>query len=103
MSSSGLVPDPVPAGGKVSTDFSTNPTFAALGFSISDPHYYLYEVANLVGATCGHTAGITLYRLEAHGDLDGDAELSTFSMEVGVDAQGSLRRSPSFDVKNELE
>ncbi len=102
VSSSGLVPTPVPNGSKVRTDYASNETFKQIGFSLSDPHYYSYAVVNIPGASCSHTAGL-LYRLEAQGNLDGDAVLSTFSMEVGVKDDGTLYRSPNFSRINETE
>ncbi len=91
------------------TNWSTAPSFAALGFSISDPHYFQYGLENVNDLTCGvNTAALggtggVVYRLSAHADLDDDNTLSTFSMEVGLNAQSELTRSPSFDIQNELE
>lgn len=86
------------------TDWTQDGTFAALGFSISDPHYFQYGVTNNGTATCGVTTGTgAIYVMSAHANLDDDTTFSTFSMEVGLNAQGELSRSPSFDIQNELE
>lgn len=93
---------------KLTTDWSQDPTFKALGFSISDPHFFTYAVDTQITASCGigtalAPAGTPIYVLSAHADLDDDDTYSTFSMEVGLNAQAELTRAPSFEIQNELE
>ena len=93
---------------KQTTDWSADDTFKSLGFSISDPHFFGYGITTGITPTCGvglvsAPVGTPIYTLSAHADLDDDQVYSTFSMEVGLNAQAELTRSPSFDINNELE
>ncbi|MBW2462815.1 MAG: prepilin-type N-terminal cleavage/methylation domain-containing protein [Deltaproteobacteria bacterium] len=101
-------PAAIPAGVKVTTDFSTVASFRDLGFSIADYHYYAYEITES-SDTCGFAspaAGAVseVYRFQAWGDLDGDgANSALFELAVGVNDNGELFRAPGFYVQNELE
>lgn len=61
---------------KQMADFSADPGFAQLGFSVGDPIYYSYAVEHDPSVTGG-------VLLVAHGDLDGDSFQSTFSIACG--------------------
>jgi type IV pilus assembly protein PilA len=75
-----------------------SPTWAALKFSVPDPHYYQYEFKSS-GITT--TAEFTAY---AYGDLDCDLNLSTFTMFGFVDAaDGDPTLSAAASRTNELE
>ncbi len=66
-----------PAGGKVVDAAGTwdTPTWHALDFAITDPHYYSYAYDSAAaGFTC-----------RAQGDLDGDTTLSTFERAGAAD------------------
>jgi prepilin-type N-terminal cleavage/methylation domain-containing protein len=62
-----------------------------LGFAMEGSHYFQYE-------SPGNTAGFTA---SAHGDLDGDGDLSTFNR-VGVMVSGEIQSQP-MAVVGELE
>jgi len=49
-----------------------NPSWQALTFAISDPHYYSYEY------TSDGTGTNAQFTARANGNLDGDGTLSTF-------------------------
>jgi type IV pilus assembly protein PilA len=92
-----------PGNAKVAIDWSTQPrSFADLGFTVADPIYYQYEIAG-GGEECGHAAGSDLYSLQAHGDLDGDGEMSLFEIQVGSDTDNQLFRTPGIYIENEIE
>lgn len=93
-----------PTAAKVTTDFpAANPSFADLGFSIADPHYYSYSITT-DGAGCGNgPADTTVYTFTAQGNLDGDAVLSTFELAVGTDVNNELYHSRGFYIVNEIE
>ncbi len=64
------------------------PTWNALGFSVSDPHYFRY------GFDSSGTMGDARFTAHAHGDLDCDGVYSTFTMlgwgqSMGRDMAGS--------------
>jgi prepilin-type N-terminal cleavage/methylation domain-containing protein len=89
--------------GKHTTDYSTLPSFPAIGFNVADQMYYSY---NIVGSAdvCGNAANdTTVYTFDAFGNLDGDAVLSTFEIAVGSDPSNDLYRTPGIYVANELE
>lgn len=61
--------------------------WACLKFSVNEPQYYMY----------GYEADATTFTASAQGDLDGDGELSTFSIAGEIDtASGVLRVAPSI-------
>ena len=47
--------------------------------------------------------GTSIYTFTAIGDLDGDASLSTFELNVGLDEGNQLYRNGAIFVQNELE
>ncbi|MCA9580291.1 MAG: prepilin-type N-terminal cleavage/methylation domain-containing protein [Myxococcales bacterium] len=98
----GLVPDFPITPEKKTADFAAVPTFAALGFTPSDPLYYHYamdNIANNGGADgmddyCNVTDG-ELYVMYALGDLDGDGKVGVVS--IGLIAEkGQVRKTPGF-------
>ena len=74
----------------------TDSTFAALGFSVDDPHYYQYRVTS---EGRGAAARMTV---EARGDLDCDGKPSSWKRVVTVDAQGNPSVGPLQSV-DEIE
>ena len=73
------------------------PTWQALAFSISDPHYYSYEyVATGRGTTASFTA-------RALGDLDGDSTLATFERSGGANSQFEVIGSSGVWMYNDNE
>ena len=76
--------------------------FVDLGFSIADRVYYSYSSTG-AAAACGIGVNATLQVLIANGNLDGDANLSTFELATGTDAEGSMYHSRGFYIVNEIE
>lgn len=76
-----LTPTPIPCGTRARTApevWSSQPSWAALGFSVNAPHRYSYQIQSEgVGATAQFT-------ISAFGDLDCDGVYSTFVRYVGV-------------------
>ena len=77
------------------TVWTADPQWAAIGFSLEQPHYYAYA-----SYTAGSGEGAYFYS-RAIGDLDGDDIESTFSV-TGTVASGELRRDRMI-VTRELE
>lgn len=89
---------------KTPLDFQAEPSaFAAIGFSIADPVYYLYAIAGDANGSCGHTAGQDIYYFQAFGDLDGDDQSSTFELAAGSSGDNELMRAPGLYIVNEVE
>jgi type IV pilus assembly protein PilA len=63
-------------------------TWDCLHFSMNDPQYYMYDyLTNKTGDDLGKVGAA--FTCQAQGDLDGDGNLSTFSMLGGVQADSS--------------
>ncbi len=90
-------PAQVPAGKPVSDAEGTwaHPTFKALGFEPPQPHWYAYRVEIDPDIA-------TPLRAVAHGDLDGDGVLSTFSRTLGREGNQIVVR-PGLLVTQDLE
>lgn len=71
------VPKVVPRGVKVQTKPDEWAAWAPIKFSITTPQHYQYEVK---AAPNGESADVI-----AHGDLDGDGQLSTFTLAIHID------------------
>jgi len=71
------VPKVVPRGVKVQTKPDEWAAWAPIKFSIASTQYYQYEVR---AARDGESAEVI-----AHGDLDGDGKLSTFTLPIHID------------------
>jgi hypothetical protein len=71
------VPKIVPKGVKVQTNASDWAAWSPIKFSITSPQHYQYEVK---AAPDGESAEVI-----AHGDLDGDGKLSTFTLAMHID------------------
>jgi type IV pilus assembly protein PilA len=71
-------------------------------FEVKGPHYYKYTMA---GATAGCENGIGSvgHTLGAVGDLDGDANQSTFSLATAASADNELYHATGFFIVNETE
>lgn len=76
--------------------------FACMGFSMTDPQYYMYMYS--ADTTTG--AGSTFFA-RAHGDLDGDSETSTFELLGQIqDSAGEglvVTVAPNFSESDPLE
>ena len=71
------VPKSVPSGLKVQTSPADWKAWAPIKFMMDTPQYYQYEVkAAKDGMSC---------EVFAHGDLDGDAKVSTFRVKIHID------------------
>jgi type IV pilus assembly protein PilA len=81
----------------VNTDW-TNATWTALGFEISDPHYFHYSFTSSgVGTSAMFTAG-------ANADLDCDGTLySTFERTATVDDQKRVVGAASLYINHDIE
>ncbi len=78
------------------TDWS-QPTWRAIGFEISDPHYFQYRFdSSGSGQTAHFTAG-------AHADLDCDGAFSTFERGATVDTENRVVGAASLYVKDDIE
>ena len=86
------------SGDKCAPDASlwTSPVWVALKFSVDDPHYYTYSYL---------LNGTTAYTARANGDLDCDAEYSTFEMfgEINSVYSDGPAGSASLYRENDLE
>ena len=93
---------PATVGPEVHTvDFSSDPSFAELGFAASSPVRYSYEIVSAGG--CDHEPGDPLYSFRAHGDLDGDGTQSLTEMAAGAGPQNVLLRTPGFYIERQTE
>ena len=76
-----------PASGEWEADAERRAGFACLGFLMTTPQYFQYS----------YQATGDGFVAEAHGDLDGDGELSTYRL-VGKVVDGRLRVAPSIEI-----
>ncbi len=73
-----------------------NPTWRALHFQLSDPHYYQFRF------TSSGTQTAATYTIEARGDLDCDGEYSSYKITAKVDSEfGVVATGPL--IENEIE
>ncbi len=82
--------------------FTADMNFQGLGFTISDYVYYSYSVTS-TGGICSNTAGSNLYTFVAVGNLDDDAEFSTFEIASGSDKDNQLYHARGIYIINETE
>jgi hypothetical protein len=73
-----------------------HPTWRLLDFGFTTPHAYSFEL------TSKNAADVSTFSAVAHGDLDGDGVLSTFSISGEV-KPGSLPRTFALEVVREIE
>ena len=95
----------LPGSAKQQFNFTTDPTFNALGFSVADFIYFGYGITSVAGR-CGilntpNRPGV--YTFFAQGDLDGDSQFSTFELATGSDANNELYHARGFFIVNEIE
>jgi type IV pilus assembly protein PilA len=67
---------------------NTREGFACLKFSMSDPQYFQYIYNGPADVASAGTPGTATFTALAHGDLDGDGELSTFQLDGAVKNEG---------------
>ncbi len=94
-----LTPATIPAGHAVtdSADTWSSPTWNALEFRFTEPHYYAYQYeASGDGTTAGFTA-------RAHGDLDGNGIASTYERAGAANAQMEMRSSSGLWIDHAFE
>ena len=70
-----------------------DPTWVGLGFSLDDPHYYQYEFISNANE----------FTARAIGNLDCDADFSTFGMIGRVDSINGVFGLAAINRVNELE
>src|SRR5688572_13958140 len=73
----------------------------ALGFRIADYVYFGYDFSGTSG--CTHGVGEHVYTFFAQGDLDDDANNSTFELATSVHTDMTLYHARGFYVVNEVE
>ena len=77
--------------------WSLSVTWTAIGFEISDPHYFQYRFDSQGdGTDAMFTAG-------AHADLDCDTQLSTFERSATVDAEYRVVGAASLFISDDIE
>jgi prepilin-type N-terminal cleavage/methylation domain-containing protein len=84
--------------------FVGDANFTALGFFLRDPVYFSYQATSLDPGCAARPAGTILYNpVAARGDLDADGTLSTFEIQLAVDGEDEMYRSPGIFIVNDLE
>jgi type IV pilus assembly protein PilA len=81
-------------------------SYRSLDFAPADPLYFEYTITEIPAAgagACGTVISIPVYTFTAIGDLDGDDTESTFTMQVGSNADNALYRSPGIQRVSPLE
>lgn len=75
----------------------TDHTWQAVGFEISDPHYFVYRFdSEQVGVDARFTVG-------AHADLDCDGDMSTYERTATVDTELRVVGGASLYVEDDIE
>ncbi len=75
----------------------TDHTWQAVGFEISDPHYFRYRFDSTEsGVTAKFTVG-------AHADLDCDGDHSTYERTGSVDTQRRVVGAASLYIEDDIE
>lgn len=96
-----LTPASVPRGAPTTDPPGTwdHLSWRALDFRIDEPHSFSYEFKSAHDPTSGKATFV----VTAHGDLDGDGSLSTFTA-YGEKARGAPARAlPGLYIEHELE
>jgi prepilin-type N-terminal cleavage/methylation domain-containing protein len=95
----GTTPATIPGVNKVTDPPSTwqDPTWEALDFSISDPHYYSFAY------TSAGTGSNSSFTAHSYGNLDGDSVIATFERAGRLDANNSVTGSVGVFMNNETE
>src|SRR5690242_7708309 len=93
-----LTPASVPRGTRVSDPPGTwdHQTWRALGFYLDTPHAYSFAF------DADRTPELAKFKVHAHGDLDGDAVLSTIQID-GSYKPGAPTELSAMDVQHEIE
>ena len=93
-----LTPATVPRGNRVKDPPGTwdHPSWRKLEFGFDSAHAYSFAF------DAERTPELAKFRARAHGDLDGDAILSTIEIEGTYSAGGATTLSP-MDVQHEIE
>jgi type IV pilus assembly protein PilA len=73
------------------TDAAGNSGFACLKFSMDQPQYYMYDYQSPGGG-----ASSTTFSAVANGDLNGDGNLSTFSLAGSINTFFALNIAPNI-------
>jgi len=94
-----LTPATIPGALPVRDSITTwnHPTWHALSFELSDPHYYSYQYESS-GAGPG-----AQFTARAVGDLDGDGDRSTFERAGGLDSHRQMQGSQGIYTVQDLE
>jgi hypothetical protein len=94
----GLTPERVAKGERLLDPPGTwdHPTWRTLGFSFSSPHSFSFAFESR------NAAPVATFRAFAHGDLDGDGNLSTFELS-GRSAEGAQPELFHLEIHREVE
>lgn len=94
----GLTPAAVPAGVALRDPPGSweHPTWVSLGFSFATPHRYSFEFDS------ERRSKRSRYRATARGDLDGDGQLSEFSVQGEV-SEGRVPLTYPLEIRREIE
>ena len=105
VATAAATPPVPPSGDKITFDFLSQTSFAALGFTLADPFYFRYGIDSGRGDMCisAAPADTNVYTFYARGDLDGDGTLSTFEMACGTDSNDGLYHARGFYTVNDTE
>ena len=81
-----------------------NLQFQAMNFAPADGLYFQYGVTSTPAASaCGNSPAVDVYTFYANGNLDEDADLSTFNLEAGSNNDNVLYRAPGIEQISPLE
>ncbi len=72
-------------------------TWQAVGFEISDPHYFRYRFDSTGSGTSA------MFTVGAHADLDCDDDLSTYERTATVDSENRVVGGASIYVEDDIE
>lgn len=94
-----LTPAEVPRGRRVADAPGTwdHLTWAALGFSIPYEHYFSFSFES------ANSSDLASFLAQAHGDLDGDGERSTFEVRGQTTIDQGPRLLPGLFIDREVE
>ena len=95
-----------PSSQKQVADFSVDPSFRALGFTVGDPVYFSYQIRSRGGmgepASCMLSPG-PAYTFVALGDLDDDMVFSRYELAAAWNSERVLYSGGAIYMENEGE
>ncbi|MBW2462816.1 MAG: prepilin-type N-terminal cleavage/methylation domain-containing protein [Deltaproteobacteria bacterium] len=100
-STAGTLPA-VPGPQKQRVDFTADPNFSAVAYSIGDFVLFAYGITS-IGEACDQSANTALYTFYAEGDIDGDGTRSRYEISAGTNPVNEMYRAPGFYIVNDGE